>query len=73
MPGQVLGGLAPGEGAIEEQGGQNRGRCRFGQLQGYMYFNLKGESAKIWPSEILKCSKSKMCRAIHLFGFFMKS
>ena len=62
--GQVQGALAPGEGAVEEPGGQSRGRCRFGQLQGGLCFNLKGESAKKWPSEIFKYSKSKMCRSI---------
>ena len=25
---------------------RGRGRCRFGQLHGCLYFNLKGESAK---------------------------
>ena len=34
MLGQVQGGLAPGEGTMEEPGGQSRGRCRLRQVQG---------------------------------------
>ena len=37
---------------MEEPGGQRRGRFRLGQLQGCLYFNLKGESAKTRLSEI---------------------
>ena len=33
MLGQVLGGLAPVEGAMEEPRGRSKGRCRLGLVQ----------------------------------------
>ena len=43
---------------------------RVGAGVGVDSYRVEGESAKTWPSDILKCSKSKMCRAIYFFWLF---